>query len=219
MDQPYRLETESPTRLLFIADCEDAQNSSVRLIETHGASHSYATLSYCWGATNSEWLCTKQNVDQYLLGINREIIPATLRDSIVITASLGIPYIWIDALCIIQDDTSDWATESAKMGGIYHGSLVTIAAAESSDSHGGCFNTTSRPRFSEEAGNRRSRLGHTNRRNLYHPGSLRDDIALLESRLQDSYISRLYVVRSAGYDPYDDIYEEEVLHSPLSTRA
>ena len=105
------------------------------------------------------------------------------------------------------------------MGGIYHGSLVTIAAAGSSDSHGGCFNTISRPRFSEKAGNRKSRLGHTNRRDLSHPGSLRDDIALLESRLQDSSISRLYVVRSAGYDPYDDIYEEEVLHSPLSTRA
>ena len=93
MDQPYRFETESPTRLLFIADCEDTQNSSVRLIETHGASHSYATLSYCWGATNSEWLCTKHNVDQYLLDIDREILPATLRDSIVIAASLGIPYI------------------------------------------------------------------------------------------------------------------------------
>lgn len=219
MDQPHRFETERPTRLLFIANCEDARNSSVRLIETHGASHSYATLSYCWGAIDSEWLCTKQNVDQYLIGIDREILPATLRDSIVIAASLGVPYIWIDALCIIQDDTSDWATESAKMGGIYHGSLVTIAAAGSSDSHGGCFNTVARPRFSEEAGHRTLRLGHINRQNLRHPGSLRDDLALFESRLQNSSISRLYVVRSAGHDPYDDIYEEEVLHSPLSARA
>ncbi|KAF2624999.1 HET-domain-containing protein, partial [Macroventuria anomochaeta] len=164
---------------------------SIRLIETHGASHSYATLSYCWGIINSQWLCNKQTVDQYLLGIDREILPATLRDSIVIAASLGIRYIWIDALCIIQDSTSHWAAESAKMGSIYHGSLVTIAAAGSSDSNGG----------------------------LYHPGPLRDDLALLESRLQSGSISRLYVVRSAGYDPYDDIYEEEVLHSLLSTRA
>jgi hypothetical protein len=219
MDQPHRFETESPARLIFIADCDDAQNSSVRLIETRGAAHSYATLSYCWGAINSEWLCTKQTVDQYLLGIDRKILPATLRDSIVITASLGIHYIWIDALCIIQDDTSDWAAESAKMGGIYHGSLVTIAAAGSSDSHGGCFNTVSRPRFSEEAGDRRSRLGHADPRNLVGTRSLRKDLVLLESRLQNNSISRLYVVKFAGNYPYDDVYEEEVVHSPLSTRA
>jgi len=216
MDQPHIFKTEGPTRLIFITDCEDAQNSSIRLIETHGASHSYATLSYCWGALNSEWLCTKHTVDQYLLGIDREILPATLRDSIAIAANLGVSYIWIDALCIIQDSTSDWAAESAKMGSIYHGSLVTIAAAGSSDSHGGCFNTVSWPRFSEEPENRRSRRRRTNR---FHPGSLRDEIALLESRLQNGSISRLYVVSGEGSEPYDNIYEEEVIHSPLSTRA
>jgi len=75
--------------------------------------------------------------------IRYEYLPKTIRDAIEITRQLGIRYIWIDALCIVQDDRLDWASESAKMGAIYSASFLTIAADSSVDCDGGCFNSKS----------------------------------------------------------------------------
>jgi hypothetical protein len=57
-----------------------------------------------------------------------------------VTHELGLRYIWIDCLCIIQDDTSDWEIESKRMASIYGNSKATIAAVKSKDGNGGCFN-------------------------------------------------------------------------------
>jgi hypothetical protein len=56
-----------------------------------------------------------------------------------VTHELGMRYIWIDSLCIIQDDIVDWEGESKKMGEAYGNSKVTLAALKSEDGHGGCF--------------------------------------------------------------------------------
>lgn len=56
---------------------------------------------------------------------------------------MGFRYLWIDALCIIQDSLEDWALESRKIGYIYSHAVLNIAASGSSDSHGGCFNSAS----------------------------------------------------------------------------
>jgi hypothetical protein len=199
---------EGPTRLLFIVDPTNIENSGIRLVETHGTPHLYATLSYCWGKTGDEWQCKEHRLDQYLCHIDRETLPATIRDCLVIAATLSISYVWIDALCIIQDSASDWASESAKMGGIYHGSLLTIAAAASSHSDGGCFNTTSRPRFS----------CHYPREESYK----HSDIVVLENILQDGSKSRLYFIMGKADKEgcsQDDIYDNEVVNGPLSKRA
>jgi hypothetical protein len=74
-------------------------------------------------------------------------MPKTILDSLLIASKLKIRYIWIDALCIVQDDPNDWAAESAKMAGIYHGSILTIVAASSSSASQGCFNSNSRSQF------------------------------------------------------------------------
>jgi hypothetical protein len=205
-DLPEKFAAEGPARLLYITD-PSVENSPIRLIETHGAEYSYATLSYCWGKTGDEWLCTKHKLDHYLHAIDRKTLPATIRDCIVIAANLDIRYIWIDALCIIQDSASDWATESAKMGGIYYGSLVTIAAAASEDSNGGCFNRISRPRFRNDV--------QKDRRPV-------DDFVYFESVLQNGSKSRLYLFTDSyfySYFPYDEIYDEQVINSPLARRA
>ncbi len=67
------------------------------------------------------------------------MLSKTFQDAIIITHELGLRYIWIDSLCIIQDDTSDWEEESKKMAAIYGNSKVTIAAVKSKDGDGGCF--------------------------------------------------------------------------------
>jgi hypothetical protein len=66
-------------------------------------------------------------------------MPKTFRDAIVITKELGIQYIWIDSLCIIQDSASDWAYEASRMASVYLGALVTIAAVWGSNGICGCF--------------------------------------------------------------------------------
>lgn len=50
---------------------------------------------------------------------------------------LGIQYIWVDALCIIQDDGQDWEKESRKMATVYSEARVTIIAASSTSCHSG----------------------------------------------------------------------------------
>lgn len=55
---------------------------------------------------------------------------------------LKIKYIWIDSLCIIQDDLEDWNTESAKMADIYQGAYITLSATASSGDAYGCFAST-----------------------------------------------------------------------------
>ncbi|KAL5322071.1 hypothetical protein ACEPPN_010040 [Leptodophora sp. 'Broadleaf-Isolate-01'] len=68
-----------------------------------------------------------------------ESLSRTFQDAIHITHNLGLKYLWIDSLCIIQDDLHDWETESKKMAAIYQSSHVTICAAKSEDGNGGCF--------------------------------------------------------------------------------
>jgi hypothetical protein len=68
-----------------------------------------------------------------------DLLPKTFQEAIIITHELGLQYIWIDSLCIIQDDDSDWEKESMRMQTIYGRSKVTIAAVGSKDGNGGCF--------------------------------------------------------------------------------
>lgn len=66
-------------------------------------------------------------------------MPQTFVDAISVTRHLGIRYIWIDSLCIYQDDAEDWSRESARMCAVYSNAHLVIAANRSSDCSGGCF--------------------------------------------------------------------------------
>jgi hypothetical protein len=66
-------------------------------------------------------------------------IPRTFQDAMKFAYDLDIPYIWIDALCIAQNDMVEWENEAAAMQNVYSGSVVTIAATDAVDSSGGCF--------------------------------------------------------------------------------
>ncbi len=62
----------------------------------------------------------------------------TFADSIHIARKMGIQYVWIDSLCIIQDSRSDWEKEAAQMASVYSNAYCTISASGSADGHGGC---------------------------------------------------------------------------------
>lgn len=68
-----------------------------------------------------------------------ETIPRTFREAIQITRQLDIPYLWIDSLCIIQDDPEDWKREAASMQKIYSGSSIVISAQDAKNCSQGCF--------------------------------------------------------------------------------
>ncbi|KAK8068567.1 HET domain-containing protein [Apiospora saccharicola] len=71
------------------------------------------------------------------------MILKTFREAGEVVLHLGLKYIWIDSLCIIQDDTEDWKVQAAQMCNIYSGAYLTIAATSSSDRDNGLFHTVS----------------------------------------------------------------------------
>jgi len=101
----------------------------------------YVTLSHCWGAKQII-TTTKETLQSRLAGISWKDLSKTFQDAIIITNNLGYRYIWIDSMCIIQNDHQDWELESKNMGSIYQNSVLTIAAGRSKDGDGGCFTTT-----------------------------------------------------------------------------
>jgi hypothetical protein len=133
------MERVLPTRLLYIGTHED---QSVRLCETTtwlpGTLDQYTTLSHCWGKIPMIRLL-KENITRFQSDIAFEYLPKTFQDAIHVTRFLGISYIWIDSLCIIQDSTDDWQKESLNMVDIYSNSYRTIAATKASDGSKGCF--------------------------------------------------------------------------------
>ncbi|GAB1314570.1 hypothetical protein MFIFM68171_04780 [Madurella fahalii] len=104
----------------------------------------YAALSHCWGG-DIPGKTVKRNVEARKFGIPNRDIALTFRDAIRITRELGIRYLWIDALCIIQDSAEEWAQESVKMMSLYAMATVTISALEARSSSAGILKRQSIP--------------------------------------------------------------------------
>lgn len=89
----------------------------------------YATLSHCWGESAQGFLkLTYSEIPRLTAGLALEELPTTYADAVRMTWRLGKRYIWIDSLCIIQDDRDDWHAEALRMASIYENSAFTIAA-------------------------------------------------------------------------------------------
>ncbi|KAG6365894.1 hypothetical protein INS49_000070 [Diaporthe citri] len=86
----------------------------------------YVCLSYCWGNTENPGTMTS-NISQYLENITLDQLPKTIGDAILLCSKLEFRYIWIDSLCIIQDDKDDWMNQAAQMSRIYSKATLTIA--------------------------------------------------------------------------------------------
>ncbi|TQV94699.1 HET domain-containing protein [Cordyceps javanica] len=63
--------------------------------------------------------------------ITLEDLQATIVDAVVLTREFGVHYLWVDALCIVQDSEEDWEQESTKMASLYANAIITIAAVSS----------------------------------------------------------------------------------------
>ncbi|KAH9849259.1 heterokaryon incompatibility protein-domain-containing protein [Lenzites betulinus] len=112
-----------PTRVL---DCTDP--SHPRLVTTKGKRGAYIALSYVWGEDQPH-RTTLANISSYTNGINLASLPQTVRDAIHVTHALGISFLWIDSLCIIQDSDLDKQEEITQMRHIYRNAHLTVIAA------------------------------------------------------------------------------------------
>jgi len=126
-----------PTRLI---DVGSPHEPNVRLVcgKFLESRPSYLCLSHCWGGASVLKLVSR-NLDEFQRSIPMESLARSFQDAVIITRNLGYQYLWIDALCIIQDSEEDWNKEAAIMGDIYHGAVCTIAAVAAQDSHQGLF--------------------------------------------------------------------------------
>jgi hypothetical protein len=124
-----------PTRVVDVGRSTD----TIRLVTPAiGAIGQYACLSHCWG--KSQPLKTLiNNIDSLKEHISWDLLPQTFQDAIEFVRALEIPYIWIDSLCIVQDDGEDWAREAANMASIYQNSTITLAGTKSNSSEQGLF--------------------------------------------------------------------------------
>ncbi|KAI7786223.1 HET-domain-containing protein [Diaporthe eres] len=103
----------------------------------------YAALSYCWGSGESQAKTTSATLNDRQAGISATEMPPTLRDAIRVTRALGISFLWVDALCILQDDISDWEQQCAEMHTIYGSAQVTLCVANTRSCNEGFLQQTS----------------------------------------------------------------------------
>ncbi|KAJ3541207.1 hypothetical protein NM208_g4712 [Fusarium decemcellulare] len=104
-----------------------------RLIEGAAMEGPYCALSYCWGESGVNTLTTQANLAHHMKGIPVDSLPIFIRESIHAARSLGYKYLWIDALCIVQDDEEDWGHEASRMSDIYSNSDLTISSLKAKD--------------------------------------------------------------------------------------
>ncbi|KAJ3493572.1 hypothetical protein NLG97_g4647 [Lecanicillium saksenae] len=134
-----------PTRLI---DVGDSTTSPVRLIESPTAPLEYLALSHCWGKQPMRKRLLQADLEAMKLDIRLDDLSQNFQDAISITRGIGVRYIWIDSLCIIQDSTddTDWDREAKLMGHVYANSLCVLSATASAESDEGFFRRKIKPK-------------------------------------------------------------------------
>jgi hypothetical protein len=112
----------------------------VRLVEDAEKTGKYACLSRRWGPSTASCLTTRANLGDCTQNIPWDFLPRMFQQAVSITAALRLKYLWIDSICIVQDNDSDWKIRAAQMCDIYYDSYVTLAASLAIDSDVGLFN-------------------------------------------------------------------------------
>lgn len=153
---------------------------SIKLIEGSQIRARYACLSHCWGNTRTIET-TNENIAQHNKNIAWSSLPRTYRDAITFCRGLKIKYLWIDSLCIIQNDKKDWEEEASKMASVYANSFITLAATSAPHHHAPCVSQLGPQNHLKEIG----RIGSNNaaeyfpilvREAFLHPDNMTDEL-------------------------------------------
>jgi hypothetical protein len=155
-----------PSRLIYLGD----SNAELRLVEMKPKStqYLYAALSYVWG-DDQTYTLTKGTLAAMTGALDTPRIPHAVRDAVEVARGLGLSYLWVDSLCIIQDPVpgpangeSDKTKEMRKMGDIYRNSAVTIVASSTSKCAESFLVPAAPPSFTVKPFDIPFRLGDTN---------------------------------------------------------
>jgi hypothetical protein len=137
---------EFPTRLI---DVGTIANIHLRLLETQEelpVSHEYAALSHPWGDVKkhppfSTWRRDRRglghDVETFKRAIPYDELPATFKDAVDCTRALGLRYLWIDSICIIQGRDGDFSQEAKNMEEVFSGAYCVLAASRATNQHDG----------------------------------------------------------------------------------
>ncbi|KAL8369482.1 hypothetical protein RB595_000006 [Gaeumannomyces hyphopodioides] len=139
----------SPKRLLDVGDASIFPSIRVVEIPHLEPGPKYVALSYCWGdpSKHAQLRTLKSNADQHRAGIDFLSLPKTIQDAVTVCRRLNVRHLWVDALCIIQDDDDDRNAEIAAMGQIYARADFTIAATCAAGCTDGFLGKQARPLF------------------------------------------------------------------------
>jgi len=119
-----------PTRVLDVGT--EAFSLPLRILVANGMHGRYAALSHRWSSRPFTQL-RSDSLEAFRRELPAVGLPDSFLDAIRVTRALGVQYLWIDSLCIVQDDNEDWEREAGRMGAIYENAYCTIAATRSVD--------------------------------------------------------------------------------------
>jgi Heterokaryon incompatibility protein (HET) len=142
-DVAHQLPPYLPTRVVDVG-YHGSSDPPRLFVPEKGHRADYLTLSYCWGKNGHNARTTRSLVQDMLLCIPWQTLPRSIRDAIIFTRTLGVRYLWVDSLCIIQADDPgatcpDWDLEVSRLGDYYRHSMCTLAVAGSRCSSEGFF--------------------------------------------------------------------------------
>ncbi|CAI6091593.1 unnamed protein product [Clonostachys chloroleuca] len=128
-----------PSRVIDVG--LDNPNQDPHLVENQDKTvGQWVALSHCWGKEKNHPLkTTRRTLALHLKAIPMSSMPKTFRDAVAVCRSLGQRFLWIDSLCIVQDDEDEWEKESQLMGTVYEHAVLTLAASDAIDSTRGLF--------------------------------------------------------------------------------
>ena len=125
---------ELPSRVVQVD--VDGRPDETRLLATNGLFGNYLALSYCWGGRQNV-VTTLKNLKAHQQSLPTKSLSRTIQDAIDVTRRMGMKYLWVDALCIVQDSAEDKIIELAKMRSVFQNASVTIVAASSEKANQG----------------------------------------------------------------------------------
>jgi len=99
----------------------------------------YTALSHRWGADDHKYRTTRANFEARCKEIKFNELPLTFQNAIDVTRKLGVQYLWIDSICIIQDSCEDVRQECSRMEEVYALAYCTLAATSAKDCNKGFF--------------------------------------------------------------------------------
>lgn len=125
------LEPVLPTRVLDLTRLDEF--GELRLMESSGMRGQYAALTWCWGPEPDKVLKTKkETLSQRKERIRLDELNPLFQDVVKVCHCFHIKFLWIDALCIVQDDHEDWLRESGAMCDVYTNAFLTVSATSAS---------------------------------------------------------------------------------------